>query len=518
MPAEKSMPSGVPAHWRPATMPADSRAAARLQEWVEGGGDGGLDVVGLDLSGADLSGGAFQESCFTDAELVGTKLIGADLYRADAQRADFSGADLTQASLVRADFDDAVFRGAVLDGADLVKASLYGVDASAASLRGARLAGASLIDVDLRGSDLSGAIVRENTFKVTVDETTRFTGMSGTLFGPVQLIDREGRREIGGAELERWLRQRGGRVEVLSVMAHHLMVRDSDAPARLSPILAEAFRVTREQTDVSATSERENRNWDAVVTCEYEPLQGDLSWSLDIYATGEVQHRPTEDELASFVARRLKTPVFFPWHPGFHWIRRVARPEGGLTLARVWQPEDDSPAYLVDAAESAVPGFPHISVTRFSEALHVYGPDSQRRADWPPDTGFPVTAFKGAGTRRIAVEDPEVDMDYAHRLLYRGELFTGEVTEHLGYKLVSLDVYVDGVQNGPSWEWYADGTLRSEGTVRMSLARGEFKGWHPNGTLASRRVFDDDGLTILEDDEWDEAGGPTKRWRADRTS
>ncbi|MFD0334169.1 pentapeptide repeat-containing protein [Streptomyces erythrogriseus] len=103
----------------------------------------------------------------------------------------------------------------MLDGADLVKASLYGVDASAASLRGTRLMGASLIDVDFRGSDLSQAIIQENTFKVIVDETTKFTGMSGTLFGPVQVISREGNKEIGGAELERWLRELGGDVQVL---------------------------------------------------------------------------------------------------------------------------------------------------------------------------------------------------------------------------------------------------------------------------------------------------------------
>ncbi|MFG2571237.1 pentapeptide repeat-containing protein [Streptomyces sp. NPDC048481] len=518
MPAEKSMPSVDLAHWSPTKAPADSRAATRLQERLQGGGDSGLDGVGLDLSGADLSGADFQEAWFTDAKLVGTKLIGADLYRVDAQGADFSGADLTQASLVRATFDDAVFRGAVLDGADLVKTSLCGVDASAASLRGARLTGASLIEVDLRGSDLSGAIVHENTFKVTVDETTRFTGMSGTLFGPVQLIDQEGRREIGGAELEAWLRNRGGRVQVLPLLAHHLKVRVSDAPRRLPPILAEAFRVTRVQTDVSAASEVENRNWAAVVTCDYELLQGDLSWSLDIYAAGEVEHRPTEDELASFVARRLKAPVFFSWDPVFPWIRRAALPDGGLTLARVLQPQDDNPAYLIDAAEAAIPGFPDVVLTRFPEALHVYGPDSRRRADWPPDRRFPATAFEGDVTRRTDVDDPDVGMDDAHRLLYRGEPFTGEVTEHLGGRLVSLDVYVEGLQHGPSWEWYQDGTLRSEGTVLKNLARGEHKQWHPNGALASRRVFTDDGLTILEDHEWDEDGVATKSWRADRTS
>lgn len=104
-------------------------------------------------------------------------------------------------------------------------------------------------------------------------------------------------------------------------------------------------------------------------------------------------------------------------------------------------------------------------------------------------------------------------MDDAQRLLYRGDLLTGEVTEHLGDKLVSRDVYVDGVQNGPSQEWYMDGTLRSEGTVRRGLPCGESKEWHPNGTLASRKVFDEDGLTLREDYAWDEDGRQTRSWR-----
>ncbi|MFD5494276.1 toxin-antitoxin system YwqK family antitoxin [Streptomyces sp. NPDC001812] len=120
-----------------------------------------------------------------------------------------------------------------------------------------------------------------------------------------------------------------------------------------------------------------------------------------------------------------------------------------------------------------------------------------------------------ATTQRIDIDDPEVDMDDAQRLLYRGEPFTGEVTEHLGGKLVSLDSYADGVQNGSSREWYKDGTLRSEGTVREGLPRGEFREWHSNGTLASRKNFDEDGLTIREEYEWDEDGRPTRSWRLD---
>ncbi|GGW80770.1 hypothetical protein GCM10010340_68720 [Streptomyces griseoloalbus] len=75
--------------------------------------------------------------------------------------------------------------------------------------------GASLIDVNFCGSDLSEAVVQENTFRVTVDEETDFTGMSGTVFGPVHMIGRDGEKEIGGADLERWLRERGGDVRVL---------------------------------------------------------------------------------------------------------------------------------------------------------------------------------------------------------------------------------------------------------------------------------------------------------------
>ncbi|MBT2492758.1 hypothetical protein J7E96_30465 [Streptomyces sp. ISL-96] len=116
-------------------------------------------------------------------------------------------------------------------------------------------------------------------------------------------------------------------------------------------------------------------------------------------------------------------------------------------------------------------------------------------------------------TNRIDVDDPEVDMDDAQRLLYRGELFTGEVAEYSSGSLVSLDKYTKGIQDGLSREWYADGTIRSEGTVRSGLPRGEFKEWHPNGVLASRKVFDEDGLTLREEFKWDEQGQPTRSWR-----
>ncbi|WP_109382352.1 hypothetical protein [Streptomyces sp. NWU339] len=153
---------------------------------------------------------------------------------------------------------------------------------------------------------------------------------------------------------------------------YHLMVRGSDAPTHLPVILAEVFRVTLEQTDVSAESEWEDRNWDAVVTCEYERLQDDLNWSLSIYAANKVEHRPSEKELASSVAQRLSASVFTSWDAKFPWVRRVALPDDSFTLARVLQPEDDSPAYVVDAAESRIPDLPNVPVMKFPEAVRAY--------------------------------------------------------------------------------------------------------------------------------------------------
>jgi antitoxin component YwqK of YwqJK toxin-antitoxin module len=118
-----------------------------------------------------------------------------------------------------------------------------------------------------------------------------------------------------------------------------------------------------------------------------------------------------------------------------------------------------------------------------------------------------------AEVTRIDIDDPEVDMDQAQRLIYRGELFTGEVEERLGGAVVSLDSYAAGVQDGPSREWYKDGTLRSEATARAGRPVGVSREWHENGTLASERVSADDGLTMLEDRRWDESGRPTKDWR-----
>ncbi|MFF4644079.1 pentapeptide repeat-containing protein [Streptomyces sp. NPDC001389] len=227
-------------HRRPAVLPwrvllpVDPEAAHWLWKWVEEGAEGkpgGVDLSSLDLGGADLAGADFSCSLFCGTRLTGARLTGTEFYRSHLQGADLTGADATGACFVRADLDRAVLRGANLDGADLTRADLHSVDARGARLRGTRIRGASLIDTDLRGADLTGAELRENSFEVTLDDTTVVTGLTGTLFGPATLTTGTGTRSLAGPALEDWLRSRGADVRVVAPRCP----RGTPGPARPAP-------------------------------------------------------------------------------------------------------------------------------------------------------------------------------------------------------------------------------------------------------------------------------------------
>ncbi|MFE7468502.1 toxin-antitoxin system YwqK family antitoxin [Streptomyces sp. NPDC057499] len=117
---------------------------------------------------------------------------------------------------------------------------------------------------------------------------------------------------------------------------------------------------------------------------------------------------------------------------------------------------------------------------------------------------------------RIDIDDPEFEMDEGEVVSYQGQRFTGEGVEYQRGALVSLVTYRDGIEDGPSQEWYVDGTPRSEGTLRAGFPIGESKDWHPNGRLASRVLMSANGFRQLEITEWDENGKLTKEWRADQ--
>ncbi|QQC87297.1 hypothetical protein [Streptomyces alfalfae] len=97
------------------------------------------------------------------------------------------------------------------------------------------------------------------------------------------------------------------------VVTYGLLTIDGKVIEAMPRILVEAFDVRLSETDMSSSFELEFRNWDAWVTCEYEAVDGDLAWSLLIYATREVKQQPSEEELATLLLRCLQTPMFFAW-------------------------------------------------------------------------------------------------------------------------------------------------------------------------------------------------------------
>nr|BFD84740.1 hypothetical protein StreXyl84_41410 [Streptomyces sp. Xyl84] len=152
-------------------------------------------------------------------------------------------------------------------------------------------------------------------------------------------------------------------------MMYIFLAKGDAVPEKLPKVLAEAFRVQTDDIDVSDISELEDRNWDASVSCEYEVLEGDLQWSLTVYASEAVQHQPSEDQLSLAFARRLGTPVFSEWDGGVPWVRKVALPGGGFTLARVVESDQGEAGVSVVAAEAPIDGLPNVQVTHIPEVV-----------------------------------------------------------------------------------------------------------------------------------------------------
>ena len=85
----------------------------------------------------------------------------------------------------------------------------------------------------------------------------------------------------------------------------------------------------------------------------------------------------------------------------------------------------------------------------------------------------------------IEVDDPEVDGHLAGRITYRGELFTGQTVGHdPDGRRIALTTYADGIQDGPSKEWYPDGHLR------------QLHFFDEIGNHLSRTIWDEDGNAV----------------------
>ena len=118
----------------------------------------------------------------------------------------------------------------------------------------------------------------------------------------------------------------------------------------------------------------------------------------------------------------------------------------------------------------------------------------------------------------IDIDGPDVDGDDAGRLIYRGEFFTGQAAEYgREGQLLGLTSYVNGIPDGPDKGWYPDGTPESEGVVKYGRAVGEWRRWHPDGSLQKLDIFSDKG-DLLSRRMWDENGNLIKEYTRRDTS
>ncbi|MCZ7377847.1 toxin-antitoxin system YwqK family antitoxin [Micromonospora sp. WMMC250] len=107
---------------------------------------------------------------------------------------------------------------------------------------------------------------------------------------------------------------------------------------------------------------------------------------------------------------------------------------------------------------------------------------------------------------RVDYDDVETEDDL--RVTYQGEPFTGEVVERSPQgQVIALTTYFEGMEDGPSAEWYPTGERKAEGNVRYGTAVGVHEEWHRNGNPASRVEFDNQGR-MLSRQRWAEDGTP----------
>jgi uncharacterized protein YjbI with pentapeptide repeats len=207
------MSSGTPEKWAPTAWPLDARTAALLGEWLPDQ-ERVLNITDADFRGADLSGAKFLESYLFKADLRGVRMRDVDLYRTHLEDSRLDGADLTGAILVRAGLDGVSVQDAVLDRARLSRASMIDVNARRASFRDCDF-GDAILHADARGADFRGSALPQVSFRIRVDETTRFEGMHGRLLGPFVLMAEGTERELDGDDLRRWLGLKGADVEII---------------------------------------------------------------------------------------------------------------------------------------------------------------------------------------------------------------------------------------------------------------------------------------------------------------
>lgn len=87
---------------------------------------------------------------------------------------------------------------------------------------------------------------------------------------------------------------------------------------------------------------------------------------------------------------------------------------------------------------------------------------------------------------------PDDVLDYDENLVYtyQGERFTGVGYDEVpGYGLSEIS-YVDGLQEGPTRDWYPSGQLKSEWMYRANARHGHSREYREDGTLVSEAIYE----------------------------
>ncbi|MFE7659257.1 hypothetical protein [Streptomyces celluloflavus] len=154
-------------------------------------------------------------------------------------------------------------------------------------------------------------------------------------------------------------------------MTYNLFLVDSLDPDVMAEAVAAILQVPMKEVDVAdADGDQEDRYWDALVSCEYSHVEGNVSLSLEIYAQDSVQKQPSEAEFSAALAHRLGTPVLYPPQEGAMSAHWMVTPDGLATRARLTESEDEEPLFTVTAVEAPIRELPDVPVMHLPEVVH----------------------------------------------------------------------------------------------------------------------------------------------------
>jgi hypothetical protein len=153
-------------------------------------------------------------------------------------------------------------------------------------------------------------------------------------------------------------------------MSYNLFALDHLPGSRISRSLSSALKVSPDCVDVADfDGDQNDRDWDALVLCDYSRVSGEVSLALDVFVQEAVSGQPTEADCAAAFASVSGTVVLYPAEervPSAYWM---VTPEGLVTRTRLLVSDDEPPVYSIDAVEAAVPQLPGVPVMLLPEII-----------------------------------------------------------------------------------------------------------------------------------------------------